>query len=136
MATAAPPRAPDCRAAAERILGMDIKGHTVYTLWVEKGVDSIKQEFYTSFTLDRSAKLDLGMLSAQGGIHIEENPESIKTIHINPVEGLSEDTATAWAKDAGIPDEAVAGVADIVTKPKPSTNVVFQQGHPHKSLCS
>ena len=50
---------------------MDIKGHVVGRLWIEKASD-IEQEYYASFTLDRAAKKHLGMLSAQGGVEIEE----------------------------------------------------------------
>ncbi len=50
---------------AAAILGMDIKGHTVERVWIEKASD-IAEEYYASFTLDRSAKQHLGMLSAQG----------------------------------------------------------------------
>lgn len=111
--------AEECRTHANAILGMDIKGHTVHTLWVETGA-SIKKEYYASFTLDRSAKLDLGMLSAQGGIDIEQvaehNPDALKRIHLNPVEGLSLEQARAWATDAHIDAEAIEGVATILTK--------------------
>ena len=59
---------------------MDIKGHTVEVVWIEKASD-IAEEYYASFTLDRAAKLHLGMLSAQGGVEIEqvaeENPDAI-----------------------------------------------------------
>ena len=110
----------ECREAADRILGMDIKGHTVHTLWVESGVDNIKDEYYASFTLDRSAKEDLGMLSAEGGVEIEtvaeENPNAIAKIHVNPVTGLDEATARAWVKAAKLAPEAEDGVVDVLTK--------------------
>ena len=109
-----------CREAAERILGMDIKGHTVHTVWVETGVDNIKAEYYASFTLDRSKKLDLGMLSAQGGVEIEavaeKDPSAIATIHVNPVKGLDEATARAWVQAAKLDPTAEAGVVDVLTK--------------------
>ncbi|MEM6281309.1 MAG: ADP-forming succinate--CoA ligase subunit beta [Chloroflexota bacterium] len=111
--------ADECKAAAERILDMDIKGHTVHTLWIEKGAD-IAEEYYVSFTLDRSAKLDLGMLSKEGGVEIEtvaeENPDAIAKIHVNPVEGMSEDTARAWVQAAKLNADVEDQVVDIVTK--------------------
>ena len=55
------------RTHADHILGMDIRGHVVGTLWIERASD-IAEEYYASFTLDRSAKLDLGLLSARGGV--------------------------------------------------------------------
>src|SRR5690606_14671771 len=60
----------EVREHASNILGMDIKGHTVEVVWIEVASD-IAEEYYASFTLDRSAKKHLGMLSAEGGVEIE-----------------------------------------------------------------
>ena len=57
--------ADEVRTHASNILGMDIKGHTVERIWIEQASD-IAEEYYASFTLDRSAKKHLGMLSAAG----------------------------------------------------------------------
>jgi len=96
---------------------MDIKGHVVKRLWVEHASD-IAEEYYASFTLDRAAKKHLLMLSAQGGVDIEEvaerDPDAIVKLHINPVEGLSEATAKKAATDAKIPAKALDGVAKIL----------------------
>ena len=85
--------AEEARAHAEAILGMDIKGHTVHRVWVEEASD-IKDEYYVSFTLDRSAKKHLAMVSAQGGMDIEavadESPEAVVKLHIDPVVGLTD----------------------------------------------
>src|ERR1700730_19198218 len=48
------------REHAAAILGMDIRGHTVHTLWIEHASD-IASEYYASVLLDRSAKLPLVM---------------------------------------------------------------------------
>ena len=81
--------ADEARRHAGAILGMDIKGHVVHRLWVEHASD-IAKEYYASFTLDRPAKLHLGMLSAEGGVEIEEvaetNPDAIAKLHIDPVD--------------------------------------------------
>src|SRR5207302_4663943 len=91
------------REHATNILGMDIKGHTVRRLWVEHASD-IDQEYYASFTLDRSEKKHLGMLSAEGGVEIEQvakdKPEAIARIHIDPVDWLSEEACRRWVDDA------------------------------------
>ena len=88
---AADPAEAEAHAAA--ILGMDIKGHTVHKVWVEKASD-IAAEYYASFTLDRGAKKHLAMVSAQGGVDIEgvaaETPEAVVKIHIDPVIGLTD----------------------------------------------
>ena len=83
--------ADEVRLHAGNILGMDIKGHVVHRLWVEHASD-IAKEYYASFTLDRPAKLHLGMVSAKGGVEIEEvaetNPDAIARLHIDPLDGL------------------------------------------------
>ena len=61
----------EVRHHAGNILGMDIKGHVVKRVWVEHASD-IAKEYYASFTLDRAAKQHLLMLSAEGGVEIEE----------------------------------------------------------------
>ena len=111
--------ADEVRTHASNILGMDIKGHVVRRLWVEHASD-IAKEYYASFTLDRSAKLHLGMLSAEGGVEIEqvaeENPDAIAKIHVDPVEGLTPEKAAAWVDAAGLDPEARDGAVDILQK--------------------
>jgi len=108
-----------CRRHATAILGMDIKGHTVGRVWIEQASD-IAREYYASFTLDRSAKTHLGMLSAQGGVEIEEvaatNPDAIARIHVDPVDGLTATQCEEWVSAAGLDDEARDGTIDILTK--------------------
>jgi succinyl-CoA synthetase beta subunit len=109
----------EVRFHAGNILGMDIKGHTVERVWVEHASD-IAEEYYASFTLDRSAKKHLGMLSAEGGVEIEtvavENPAAISKIWIDPVEGLTAAAARTWVEDAKLNPQAVDGAIDILTK--------------------
>jgi succinyl-CoA synthetase beta subunit len=104
---------------AENILGMDIKGHIVHLVWIEKASD-IAEEYYASFTLDRSAKKHLGMLSAKGGVEIEavadEDPEAIARIHVDPVDGLTDDQCRAWVKAASLNPVAEDGAVDLLTK--------------------
>jgi succinyl-CoA synthetase beta subunit len=105
------------REHAGAILGMDIKGHVVHRLWVERASD-IAAEYYASFTLDRSVKQHLLMLSAQGGVEIEQvaatDPDAIVRRHVDPVDGLSFEEARRAASEAGIDPTAVDGVADVL----------------------
>ncbi len=98
------------RRHAADILGLDISGHIVRRLWIEKASD-IAEEYYASFTLDRSARKHLGMLSVEGGVEIEtvaaRDPDAIARIHIDPVDGLSQQACRQWVRAARIP-EAVA----------------------------
>jgi succinyl-CoA synthetase beta subunit len=109
----------EVREHATNILGMDIKGHVVRTLWIEVASD-IAEEYYASFTLDRSAKQHLGMLSAQGGVEIEavaeRDPDAIAKIWIDPVDGLDEATARAWVEAARLNPAATDGAVDILLK--------------------
>ena len=109
----------DVRTHASDILGLDIRGHVVGRVWIEKASD-IADEYYASFTLDRSAKKHLGMLSAEGGVEIEtvavENPDAIAKVWVDPVDGLDEATARDWVMAANLPEVAVEGTVDVLLK--------------------
>jgi succinyl-CoA synthetase beta subunit len=109
----------EVKAAATDILGMSIRGETVRRLWIERASE-IAEEYYASFTLDRTAKLHLGMVSARGGIEIEEvadeDPSAIARLHIDPVDGLSEDGARTLVDEAGLAPEARAGAIDVLLR--------------------
>ncbi|MEV5512863.1 ADP-forming succinate--CoA ligase subunit beta [Streptomyces flaveolus] len=97
-------------AAARRILGMDIKGHTVGTVMLAEPVD-IEKEFYVSYVLDRAAGRFLAIASAQGGMEIEEvaaeRPEAVARIPVDPAEGVTTARAAQIAAAAGLPPQAV-----------------------------
>ena len=109
--------AEQARAYAEAILGMDIRGHIVRRIWVEHASD-IAKEYYASFTLDRGAKAHLAMVSARGGVEIEqvaeEDPGAIARLHVDPYEGFSEGQARQLVEEAGIDDEAKDGAQAVL----------------------
>jgi succinyl-CoA synthetase beta subunit len=111
--------ADEVRTHAANILGLDIKGHVVKRVWVEHASD-IADEYYASFTLDRAAKQYLGMLSAQGGIEIEQvavdNPDALARIEVDPVEGLNQSRCRAWVESANLNPDATDGAVDILGK--------------------
>ena len=111
--------ADEVRTHAGNILGMDIKGHVVRRVWIERASD-IAEEYYASFTLDRSAKKHLLMLSAKGGIDIEEvaatDPDAIVKVHVDPVDGLSAEVARQAVEQAGLNPKAIDGAVDILMK--------------------
>jgi succinyl-CoA synthetase beta subunit len=78
-------------AAAERMLGSDFKGFPVTRVLVEELLP-IAKEFYTSVLLDRSSGEDLAMMTAEGGVDIEElartRPEVLRRIRIDPLLGM------------------------------------------------
>src|ERR1035438_4771760 len=106
----------EVRVHADNILGLDIKGHVVRRLWIERSSD-IAKEYYASFTLDRQNKTHLGMLSAQGGVEIEvvaeENPDAIAFLAIDPVRGLDLETSRRWVNDAELDEAAREQAAEL-----------------------
>ena len=100
----------EVRVAAGDILGMVISGHTVRRVLVEAAV-GIAAEWYASFTVDRSARAHLGLLSAEGGVDIEqvaaERPGALARVHLGPAAGLSPEAAGGWAAAAGLPPAVV-----------------------------
>src|SRR5206468_3792952 len=70
---------------------LDINGHVVHKLWIEKASD-IAKEYYLSVTFDRGVKKPLFMFTTQGGVEIEqvaeENPDALVRLHIDPLEGF------------------------------------------------
>ena len=92
------PTIEDVKENAEKILGMDIKGHIVRTVLVTPAVD-IASEFYIGMLIDRNTKRVLLMASAEGGVEIEQvakdTPELIFKQTIDPRYGLLDHEATS-----------------------------------------
>ncbi len=105
------------REHAGNILGMDIRGHVVRTLWVEHASD-IASEYYASVLLDRSAKKPLVMFSVEGGVDIEEvaerTPEKLIRHHVEPLQGLAREEALEIARAGGADADVLDGVADAL----------------------
>jgi len=106
------------REHAQNILGMDIRGHTVHTLWIERASD-IAAEYYAAVLLDRSAKKPLLMFSVEGGVEIEqvarESPQKLVRHHIDALDGLSREEALEVARQGGADADVVEGVAGAFT---------------------
>jgi succinyl-CoA synthetase beta subunit len=97
----------DAEAKAREILGLDIRGHVVRRLWIERASD-IAKEYYLSITFDRGAKKPLYMLTTEGGIEIEqvaeENPDALARLHVDPLEGFQPYQARRLIYGAGLED--------------------------------
>ena len=95
-------------AAANEIMGMDIKNHVVKKLLIEEASD-VQEEYYISFTLDRSKKQYLMLLSSKGGMDIEkvaeENPDDVIKVYIAPSIGIENSIVNEALLEAGIPKE-------------------------------
>jgi succinyl-CoA synthetase beta subunit len=107
----------EVREHAGNILGMDIHGHTVRTLWIEHASD-IATEYYASVLLDRSAKRPLVMFSVEGGVDIEEvaenTPEKLIRRHVDALDGITRAEAVEMATDGGADADVIDGVADAL----------------------
>ena len=99
----------EAEARAQDILGLDIRGHVVRRLWVEKASE-IAREYYLSLTFDRGAKAPLWMLTTEGGVDIEEvaasAPEKLARLHVDPLVGFQPYQARWLCFTAGIRDPA------------------------------
>jgi succinyl-CoA synthetase beta subunit len=104
---------------ARAILGMDIRGLTVYELWIE-GASEIAAEYYASVIFDRSAKAPLVMLSTKGGMDIEavaeEDPDAIARLHVDPLLGFQDFHGRRLAFEARVDDDVVRGVGAMLAK--------------------
>ena len=102
---------------SEEILGMDIKGHKVEILLLEEA-SNILEEYYISFTLDRSEKKYLIMLSAKGGMDIEqvaeENPDDLIKFHVSPSEKLTTSTISELINKANLNKDHEESLSEII----------------------
>jgi succinyl-CoA synthetase beta subunit len=109
----------DAAAAAEQILGLDIKGHTVRRVMVAAGA-RIEREFYFSVLLDRANRSYLSLCSVEGGMEIEElaveRPEALARVEVDPAQGVDEAKAAEIARAGHFPEELVAKVAPVIVK--------------------
>ena len=97
----------DAEQKAKEILGLDIRGHVVEKVWIERASE-IAKEYYLSVTFDRGAKRPLLMFTTQGGVEIEEvaanDPAALVRLHIDPLEGFQPWVARRLVYGAGVED--------------------------------
>jgi len=106
----------EAKEAAQKILGLDIKGHVVKRVMIAQGA-SIEKEFYFSILLDRSNRTFLSLCSVEGGMDIEqlavERPEALAKIAVDAVKGIDKAKALEIAKAGGFGDDLAEKVADV-----------------------
>src|SRR3954465_11357762 len=97
----------DAEQKARDIIGLDIRGHVVEKVWIEKASD-IAKEYYLSVTFDRGAKQPLFMFTTKGGVEIEEvaenDPDALVRLHVDPLEGYQPWIARRLVYGAGVDD--------------------------------
>ena len=105
--------------AAQKILGLDIKGHVVETVMVAEGAN-IAEEYYFSVLLDRANRQYLAMASVEGGMEIEqlaeERPEALAKVAVDPIVGIDDAKAREIAEKAGFSAELIEKVAPVLVK--------------------
>ena len=106
----------EAKEAAQKILGLDIKGHVVKRVMIAQGA-SIDKEFYFSVLLDRSNRTFLSLCSVEGGMDIEqlavERPEALAKVAVDAVKGIDKAKALEIAKAGGFGDDLADKVADV-----------------------
>ena len=111
--------ADEAEQAAESILGMDIKGHTVGTVMIAQGA-RIAEEYYFSVLLDRANRTYLAMCSKEGGMEIEqlavERPEALARIAVDPNTGIDAAKAAEIVEAAGFDAETGAKIAPVLER--------------------
>ena len=109
----------EAKAAAESILGLDIKGHVVRRVMVAAGAQ-IAKEFYFSVLLDRANRSYLALCSYEGGMEIEqlaeERPDALARVEVNPIAGIDLEKAKEIAVAAKFPAELIDTVAPVMVK--------------------
>ena len=108
----------EAREAADRILGMDLKGFHVDRVLVEDAVDFVN-ELYVGVTMDRGVGRPVAMVSTRGGVNIEEvaeeDPDAIAREHVDPAFGMHDFQARKAVYDAGIDRDVAGDAASILT---------------------
>lgn len=109
----------DAHAKAGQILGMDIKGLTVDRVLVADAVD-IAAEYYLGFTLNRDDAAIVLILSAAGGVDIEEvaelTPEKIAKVNVDPTVGLQPFQIRQAIFGSGVDQKYTRQLSDIIGK--------------------
>jgi succinyl-CoA synthetase beta subunit len=104
------------RTAAAAILGMDLRGHRVGRVLVEEA-SAIAKELYAAIVLDRAEKKPLAMLSAMGGMEVEqiarEHPEAMARVHLHPLLGWTAFAGRRLGYEAGLRPELVGPVGEV-----------------------
>lgn len=92
-------------------------GLVVEKILIAETVD-IAQEFYVSVLLDRNIQKDIVMISAEGGVEIEEvaehNPDAIVRLVVDPAWGLCDFELRKAVKDAKIPAKAQGQMVTMI----------------------
>jgi succinyl-CoA synthetase beta subunit len=106
----------EAEVVASRILGMEIKGIKVHSVWVEEKIN-VKKELYFGIAPDRSSQRYVAIASSAGGMDIEEvaatTPEKITKYFIDPLFAFHIYNARNLAKSLGYTGNQMQDLANI-----------------------
>jgi len=108
----------EAEAAAARILSTPLRGFPVQQIMVARQVEAVR-EYYLGITLDDYRGTPVAILSAQGGVAInqtaQEAPETVVRQPLSISRGLPKQQARHMCREAGLPAEEQSGVAEVLT---------------------
>jgi len=111
--------ADEAENVANKILGMQIKGIPVRSVWVEEKVE-VKKELYFGVTTDRFQQCYVAVASAVGGMEIEDvaakSPEKVIKVPVSPQLGLRPFLAREIAKKLGYSGSQLSELGKILEK--------------------
>lgn len=106
----------EAERATEKLLGMQIKGIPVKSVWIEEKIQT-KKELYFGITIDRFTRSYVAIASAVGGMEIEEvaqkSPEKVIKFQIDPLRGFYPFQARQIAKKIGYSGSALSELGRI-----------------------
>lgn len=109
----------ECKQIVNELIGFEIKGIKVEKVLIEQKLD-IAEEFYFGVTLDRTARCPVVIVSASGGVNIEEvakeSPEKVIKLNIDPVKGLRTHEANLLMKKIGFTGKKILSASRILQK--------------------
>jgi len=109
----------EAAAAAEKMLGMKVKGFTVEQVLVEEQLD-ITREFYAGVIVDDREQAPLVMFSSIGGTGIEEiaatNPDSVASAHVDIEFGLQDYQARNLVRQTGVGGKLQRGLGELLVQ--------------------
>ena len=103
-------------AAAETLLGMDLRGTTVELISLEPKLN-YEREFYVGITWDTVAKLPVALLSLAGGVDVESaQSDQVARQPFDPWTGLAPYKAREMAAEVGLTGKTLVGVGEVLAK--------------------
>ncbi|MGI9336287.1 MAG: succinate--CoA ligase subunit beta [Gammaproteobacteria bacterium] len=109
---------PEAAVATEAILGMDIGGFTVAAVLIEQQA-AIARELYAAVLNDPVSKGPLAMLSAAGGMDVEEaaesHPDAMRSVGVAPGKALTPEALATLTADMSL-GAAEAAVREFMTQ--------------------